>query len=239
MYQVYRIVNLINDKIYIGRSKDAYNRFKSHEYVANGGRGYQLHQAIRKYGIKNFRLDILTEHNNLEDSVKKEEYFIRVSGSYKSGYNASKGGFGEMRSEESYKKLSNKLKGREFTEEHRTNISKALKGKKYSIKRRMSQCKPLNRPQWNKGKKLTKKQKAKIQGMKRRPSEMVQIDNFCTFFSLKYAAEHLNTRPENLTRWLNGSRKNTSQKTLTKVGQMILAYYRTHLLYIKREVICA
>lgn len=232
MYQVYRIVNILNEKIYIGRSKDAKNRFKGHEYSANGGRGFQLHDAIRKYGIENFKLDILTEHVNLEDCVKKEEYFIKISNSYKTGYNASKGGFGEMRSEESYKKQSVKMKGMSLTEEHKNNISKANKGKKVGSITRMSQMKPLGRVQWNTGKKLTDKQKEKQQGMKRRPSYMIQVGNFCTFFSLKYASEHIGTRAENLTRWINGTRKNTSEHKFKRIGQMKLDNYEVYMLYI-------
>lgn len=140
MYQVYRIVNILNEKVYIGRSKDAKNRFKSHEYTANGGRGYQLHSAIRKHGIDNFKLDILSNHEFLSDCVKKEEYFIKISCSYEKGYNASKGGPGEVRS-------------------------------------------------------------------------------------------------ENITRWFNKTRKNTSGHKLKKIGQMILCDYKTYLLYIKPEEI--
>lgn len=231
-YQVYRIVNLINNKVYIGRSKDASKRFKSHEYTANGNRGYKLHHAIRKYGIDNFRLDIIIECDSLEESVEKEEYFIKISNSFKMGYNSSKGGLGEMRSEYSYAELSKKLKGRKFSEKHKENISKAKKGKKLSIKRRMSMIKPLNRKQWNDGKKLTEKQKKKQKGMKRRPSRMVELDGKIVFFSLIYLAEYIGTRPENITRWLNGTRKNTSGHVFKEIGEVTLCDYKIRQLYI-------
>lgn len=237
MYQVYRIVNLINDKVYIGRSKDAKKRFKSHEYTANGGRGYKLHAAIRKYGILNFKMDILTSHDNIEDCVKKEEYFIKIHSSYKNGYNSSRGGFGELRSEESYKTQSDNMKGRVFSEEHKKNISKSMSGRKLSLDTRLNMIKPLNRDQWNKGKKLSEAQKEKLQGAKRRPSHMIQVGNYCTFFSIKYAAEYLNTRPSNITRWLNKDRKNTSKYELQKIGEIILYNYKINFLYINKEII--
>ena len=128
-------------------------------------------------------------------------------------------------------------KGRKFSEEHKKNISKARKGKKLTFEQKRKHMKPLNRDIWNKGKKLTKKLKEKIKGSKRRPSHMIQVDNFCTFFSIKYASEFIGTRKENLTRWLNGSRKNTSKYELKKVGEIILYNYKTHILYLNTKII--
>lgn len=235
MYQVYRIVNLINDKVYIGRSKDAENRFKQHEYTANGGRGYKLHKAIRKYGIHNFKMQILTEHKNLEDAAEKESYFIKVSNSYRNGYNASLGGLGELRSEESYRIMGESYRGKKRTKGQCENISKAIRGRKQKIEHRFNQMKPLNRKQWNKGKEYTEKQKQKMKGMKRRPSHMIQVDNFCTFFSIKYAADYLNVKPNNLTKWFKKNRKNTSGRKLKKIGQILLCEYKPLFLYVSPE----
>ena len=61
---VYKITNLINDKVYIGKtSSNPYKRWKEHVNVALNIRKYQrryiIHNAICKYGVDNFSFEIL------------------------------------------------------------------------------------------------------------------------------------------------------------------------------------
>ena len=103
-FYIYKITNKINNKIYIGKSKNPNFRFKRHLYVANhpntGLNQFQpIHAAIVKYGKENFSLDIIDECSSETEIFKKEIYWISY---YKSnmtiypntGYNLTNGGEG-------------------------------------------------------------------------------------------------------------------------------------------------
>ena len=131
---LYKITNLVNGKIYIGKHKC--NRLDD----AYFGSGKLLWLAINKYGIKNFRFDLLIDLNNqqemdlLEQMVVNEDFLAR-----KDVYNISRGGanpcmygkqnpfFGKSHSEKTKKKISEAHKGVSISEEQRQKISKGLK----------------------------------------------------------------------------------------------------------------
>lgn len=72
---VYRITNLLNNKIYIGSTKDTYNRWKNHLYSSTNKRRKQVvHKAIEKYGITNFTIEILCICP-IEYLIKMEQWF--------------------------------------------------------------------------------------------------------------------------------------------------------------------
>lgn len=57
--KIYRITNLVNNKIYIGQTiRDLKVRFKQHCYKK--GCTY-LHNAILKYGKENFKIELIEE----------------------------------------------------------------------------------------------------------------------------------------------------------------------------------
>ena len=57
---IYKITNLINNKIYIGKTKkDIETRFKEHLQNAINDCQYNLSKAIRKYGIDNFNIEMI------------------------------------------------------------------------------------------------------------------------------------------------------------------------------------
>lgn len=104
---IYKIVNIVNNKIYIGKSK--YN------LVDYYGSGLQIVAAIKKYGKENFEKHILEEC--CEEIVNEREiYWIDILNSTNSniGYNISKGGDGgdhywAVASEDDRKKLAKKI----------------------------------------------------------------------------------------------------------------------------------
>ena len=62
MTGIYKITNLINNKIYIGQSVDIKKRWATHKRQAFiKGKEYDkyLYRAIRKYGIDNFSFEII------------------------------------------------------------------------------------------------------------------------------------------------------------------------------------
>lgn len=55
---VYKIVNLINGKIYVGKTtKSIEERFARHRYSHVDGNTY-LYKSMRKYGFENFNIEV-------------------------------------------------------------------------------------------------------------------------------------------------------------------------------------
>ena len=65
---IYKITNLVNGKIYIG--KDTKDR---KDYY---GSGIVIKQAIKKYGKENFKKEILEKCSEYETLNEKEKYWI-------------------------------------------------------------------------------------------------------------------------------------------------------------------
>lgn len=108
MVGIYRIVNKVNGKSYIGQSKDIYRRFFEHKTKCKQN-NQSIGRAIKKYGKENFELEIL-EHCNEFDREKLNELEIKYIEIYKPEYNRTIGGAGQLGmcvSEETRKVLSN------------------------------------------------------------------------------------------------------------------------------------
>jgi len=109
---IYKITNLINDKIYIGQDiRNNPNYF---------GSGKLIKKAVKKYGKENFRKDIIEYCTSIENMNEREVYWIDCFNSTDRkniGYNILEGGnkppvhFGK-RPEWFCKKISESKKGR-------------------------------------------------------------------------------------------------------------------------------
>lgn len=86
---IYKITNLINQKIYIGQSiHPVKERLARHFQDAISERtDTHLARAIRKYGTENFIIEIIDQANTQEELTKKEYYWIEYYNSIKQGYN--------------------------------------------------------------------------------------------------------------------------------------------------------
>ena len=82
---IYQLKNKVNGKIYIGQSRDIYDRWTRHKNTAfyKNGKDYDilLYKAIRKYGWDNFEKTIL-ETCTQEELDEKEQYYIEKFKSY-------------------------------------------------------------------------------------------------------------------------------------------------------------
>ena len=98
MQGIYKITNLINNQLYIGKTNNFERRWKDHQRLAfsEGHKEYDktLYKAIRKYGIENFSFEIIEELEDYSIAGKREQYWISYYNSYYNGYNESKGGDG-------------------------------------------------------------------------------------------------------------------------------------------------
>ena len=98
MPYIYKITNTINGKIYIGKTSSSVEvRWKEHQKDAlkKSKQHRPLYSAIQKYGINNFVIEQIEEVPNDEIACEREVYWIEYYGSFKNGYNATKGGDGK------------------------------------------------------------------------------------------------------------------------------------------------
>jgi group I intron endonuclease len=97
MCGIYKIENLINGKVYIGKSIDIDNRIRNHksESFNSKSNAYDtaIHRAIRKYGVDNFSFEIVEECGRV-DLNQKEQYWIDCYDAFENGYNMTLGGEG-------------------------------------------------------------------------------------------------------------------------------------------------
>jgi hypothetical protein len=94
MGHIYKITNLINQKVYIGQTvKTVEKRFQQHKNNSNKEYFSQivLYKAFNKYGINNFKCEEIEEIDN-EYLNEREKYWIEYYDSYFNGYNSTLGG---------------------------------------------------------------------------------------------------------------------------------------------------
>lgn len=92
---IYKIVNDVNDKVYIGQTAGSMvERYKQHLKNVNQKRHQEkLYQAMREIGVEHFHQELIEEANEKELD-EKERYWIRFYDSLKNGYNMTCGGNG-------------------------------------------------------------------------------------------------------------------------------------------------
>ena len=133
------------------------------------GSGKHLKAAQNKYGIENFEKLLIQYCYSKKETDKAEKFWIAEYRSRgKAEYNIADGGQGggikgHSTSEETRKKISEKLKGKQRTEQQRINIAESHKGQ----------------VPWNKGKKgcisdetrkkMSEARKGKVPGNKGKP----------------------------------------------------------------------
>lgn len=113
MYEIYAIINNMNDKYYIGQTKQGYRRrFMQHKCPTDGSP--LLKKAIQKYGSENFECELLDFAQTQEEANEKEKMWIKLLKTYKeeNGYNLSMGGSIGHFNKETIKRMSEIKKGK-------------------------------------------------------------------------------------------------------------------------------
>jgi len=127
-YIIYRVTNLINNKYYIGmhRTNDLKNGYM--------GSGKLIRAAIKKYGIENFKKEVLHHFDNEEEMKNKEKELVVLE---EQSYNlcpGGKGGFGYINKNDlnfTYEKNKRITKGWQVTKEQlQTNGRNSYKKQK-------------------------------------------------------------------------------------------------------------
>lgn len=150
MHYLYKITNLLDGKVYIGRSIKENERWRQHRYFGRNPEWTKqyLHYAMNKHGVENFVYEVIAMSTKQDDADDLEKLLIRQydSRNREKGYNISPGGdaawnrglpkekqpmFGKKQSAYFKKKMSEIHSGKivSHSEETRKKISMAGRGK--------------------------------------------------------------------------------------------------------------
>lgn len=166
---IYMIKCKINNKVYIGQSKNIKKRFSDHRSALNRNNHYNdlLQNDWNKYGQCSFEFSLIKECEEYELN-KLENKYINEYKSYdkKSGYNITLGkdiDGAEIYTEEMRRRNSEGHVGHEVPEETKKKIGEANRGKKRTEeqKRAMSENRKGEKHP-NYGKPMSEEQKKKI-----------------------------------------------------------------------------
>lgn len=136
MYYIYRITNKVNSKTYIGQHKYK----KLDEYYM--GSGVHLKRAQKKYGMENFKKDILVFNISKKEHADLLEKTFIASEREKVGvencYNITDGGEGYTgkRSEETRNKISESHKGKQGPNKGKKHSEEWIRKMSESMKRK-------------------------------------------------------------------------------------------------------
>ena len=97
IYSIYRLTNIVNGKVYIGKTRwDPNTRLREHVMAAASGSPNPIHRAIHKYGESQFQHEVIFNAFGERELNEAEIAFIRdyncclLDGGL--GYNATRGG---------------------------------------------------------------------------------------------------------------------------------------------------
>lgn len=163
---IYKITNLVNNKIYIGQTirKNPLDRFKYHVEIAaiSSGKydnGMVIVKAIRKYGKDNFLFEVIDKAYSKDELNKLEGKYINQ--------------FRSLVTENGYNILLINADGRpEFSKETKLKLSNAANN---PINLKLIQS---NGKKWRRSKRLNKKSKSSYLGVEKNKN------NFCAFIKI-------------------------------------------------------
>lgn len=134
---IYKATNVINEKVYIGQTiQTLHSRQLKHEsFSRKENPPCHFCRALKKYGLDNFKWEVVMSCNNREELNNMECQCITTFDSHKNGYNQTLGGegsSGRKHSEATKKLISLKKTGIPLSKEHREKLSLTHRGVKKS-----------------------------------------------------------------------------------------------------------
>lgn len=105
LYYVYKITNILNNKVYIG----CHSTYDINDGYM--GSGKYINRAYKKYGIENFKKEILSYYTNSTDMFAAEAMIVnREFIKEDTNYNLAEGGRGGFKGDDCYKSLNRSKK---------------------------------------------------------------------------------------------------------------------------------
>lgn len=133
---IYKITNLINNKVYIGQTRRSVeDRWRDHCTLTKSKHKSLIRLAIAKYGQNSFKIEIIDTCSSLDELNTKESLYIQQYDCLSpNGYNLDSGGKAYNVHPDSKKKMSLAKIGKSsvHTIESRIKLSKSKTGIKFS-----------------------------------------------------------------------------------------------------------
>lgn len=129
---IYKWTNILNNKSYIGQSKDLNERFTKYKYFNKHyfGNSKLLANSFIKHGLNNFTFTIIKYCTIEELDFYEIKYIKEFNTLVPNGYNLESGGNNKKTiNKETKQKLRELNLGKKLTEEHKLNISKGSKAR--------------------------------------------------------------------------------------------------------------
>lgn len=134
MVQIYRILNIVTNKSYVGKSVNYIKRFERHKKAAQNKINRRLYDSMNHHGIDKFQLILIEDLGNVTraEANIRETYWVEVLDTLMpNGYNMTKGGDGgytldkwdNSRKEELYKSQALSRTGQKRTNETKEILS--------------------------------------------------------------------------------------------------------------------
>ena len=132
---VYKILNKVNNKLYVGSSTFVQSRLRLHKSHLRKNKHVNKHlqSSFNKYGIENFQF-LLIEECEESNLIEREQYWIDLLDTCNKdkGYNKrskAESNFGLKRSLETRKRISEAKKGKKFLpDEHYQKLADQKRG---------------------------------------------------------------------------------------------------------------
>lgn len=204
---IYCIENTINQHKYFGQSVNLNDRLYGHKSKLkhNKHNNRHLQFAVNKYGIENF-IFYIVEECSTADLDERERYYISLyqTNNCMFGYNVEPGGSRAEKtmSQQTKQKISESLRGRVFTEEHRAKIGQA--NHERVISKQTRQKMSDNRPDIS----GTKNPRAIV------PIYCPELDEY--FWGAKEAADKYGFSRNHISSCINGKLKHTGRHPVTQ-----------------------
>ena len=129
MNLIYKITDLTNSKIYVGKTKNLKRRIREYSNTkVSKKRKYRIMNIIREKGISNFEFSIIEENIPDEKIDEREMYWIKTlqSRDIEIGYNSKAGGIGGKMIDYSLEQMSINSRKFRHTEEEKKRRSKPI-----------------------------------------------------------------------------------------------------------------
>lgn len=109
---IYKFTHIESGKSYVGQTIQDPN-VRRLEHISGSRyskKTYHFHNALKKYGVENFKFEVIAEADSLEELNKLEEFYAEAFDCYQNGYNIRKAGGNKLHSAESKIRMSESQK---------------------------------------------------------------------------------------------------------------------------------